>query len=193
MPITSDFGFPDCTGSIVFHDRNNVEITGQINSSVKGGKMKYYAANPIDRRSSISASAFPFANADQAFESSPNVKEIELGPNNTFKFRICMPNSYYISLGTVLVPPTLFLEYHNGDTTKIITIVLDNPTPFRTLTYAISKEHSSRQNPLFYDGGWKLPVRTQEQILIDSAYPTINKNALNPKIPSNFWGSKPPM
>jgi len=31
-----------------------------------------------------------------------------------------------------------------------------------------------------------LPVRTQYQILVDSAYPTVNN------VPKNFWGTMPP-
>jgi hypothetical protein len=44
-----------------------------------------------------------------------------------------------------------------------------------------------RKDAMFYKYGWLMPVRTQEQILRDSAYPDENKMA------SNFWGLKPPL
>ena len=44
-----------------------------------------------------------------------------------------------------------------------------------------------RDGPTFYEGGWDMPVRTQEQILRDGGYPSYNKEA------DTFWGLKPPM
>ena len=54
------------------------------------------------------------------------------------------------------------------------------------LTYPQTPITISRESPKFYDGGFQMPIRTQEQILRDSAYPSNNK------MPKNFWGLKPP-
>lgn len=183
-----------CKGTIIFHNREDITIKGQIEESVKGGLIQYKAANPMDKRSSFSGSGLPFANYYQAFENSPNKGEVELSLGNVFEIQLLMPNSYYVSLGTVLVCPTLFIEYNNGEMKKIIPIKLNNPVPFRSLTYPISQYHASRQNATFYEGMKDLPVRSQEQILRDSAYPeTFNKNDKHENVPMNFWGLKPPV
>ena len=63
---------------------------------------------------------------------------------------------------------------------------MGNGIPFRMLTYQQTPVTVSRDSPNFYNGGFNLPVRTQEQILRDSAYP--DKNTM----PKNFWGLRPP-
>lgn len=178
-------------GTITYHNCDEVSVQGQIKNNVKGGKILYRAANPIDKRTSLSGSGLPFANAQQAFENSPNIEEIELGMHNTFAIDLLMPNSYYIGLGTVLTPPSLFIDYHDGSERQSITIVLNNPLPYKTLTYPISTEHASRSSSLFYDTG-RLPSRSQEEILYDSAYPGVESMAVNKMLPNNFWGTRPP-
>ena len=162
----------------IHFDQDNVHISGSIDDNVMNGMIQYVAAAPIERRATYTGSALPFATSAQALDNTPNKGSVELLRNNTFSISIKMPNSYYINLGTNLVPPTLYIMYNEGK--KVISIKLADPVPYRTLTYP-----SSRVNCLFYDGLDKLPVRTQEQILHDSAYPSDLKQH------SNFWGSKP--
>lgn len=178
-------------GTIIYHNCDEVTVHGQIKDNVKSGRILYRAANPIDKRSSLSGSGLPFANAEQAFENSPNTEEIELNMNNSFTLDLLMPNSYYVGLGTVMIPPSLFIEYHDGTERKSVTILLNNHLPYKTLTYPISTEHASRNNSLFYDTG-RLPSRSQEQILYDSAYPSTESGSVYPMLPNNFWGTKPP-
>jgi hypothetical protein len=190
------FDIDGVKGSIKVINREEVTIQGTVNATVRGGKIKYRAANPMDKRSSFSGSGLPFANYEQAFDNSPNKGQLELGLNNTFELDILMPNSYYNSLGTVLVCPSLFITFHDGQKEKTIAIKLNNPVPYRTLTYPMSSkgEHTSRQNPTFYDGIYNLPVRSQEQILRDSGYPeTLNESPHHKSLPVNFWGAKPPV
>lgn len=178
-----------CKGKIIYLDNKNVVISGTIDDNVVEGKIQVMAACPIDKKSSYSGSGLPFASVKQAFDNTPNRKEFELSLHNKFEVEFMIPNSYYIGLGTVLVPPTVFLRYSNGDHHKVIQIQLCGSIPYRTLTYPISNEHASRSGPQFYDVN--LPHRTQEQILRDSAYPKQDE-LLKYKIPSNFWGLKPP-
>ena len=191
MQHQKSFNTEECQGTIIYHNHDDVTLEGQIKSNIKGGRIFLRAANPIDRRSSSSGSGLPFANAQQAFENSPNIDEIEVSMNNTFSINILMPNSYYIGLGTVLVPPTLFIDFHNGAERRTISIEVNKPLPYKTLTYPMSTEHASRSSPLFYEGGSQLPSRSQEDILYDSAYPT-SENGINNALPVNFWGAKPP-
>lgn len=183
-----------CKGQITFHNRHDITIEGTIDGTVRGGIIKYEAANPMDRLSSFSGSGLPFVNYQQAFDNTPNSGEMELSINNSFSVDILMPNSYYIGLGTVLVHPTLFIKYNNGDNEIVLPIKVNNPVPYRSLTYPMSTNHASRKNSLFYKGMKDLPVRTQEQILRDSGYPeTFNEKPKHKNIPVNFWGARPPV
>ncbi len=68
------------------------------------------------------------------------------------------------------------------------TIQIDEGVPFRTLTYPAPPSNNPRDSPMFYYcNKSKLPVRTQEQVLLDSGYPEVND------MPNNFWGLKPPL
>ena len=68
------------------------------------------------------------------------------------------------------------------------TIQIDEGVPFRTLTYPAPPSNNPRDSPMFYYCNKnKLPVRTQEQVLLDSGYPEVND------MPNNFWGLKPPL
>ena len=66
---------------------------------------------------------------------------------------------------------------------KIQHINLSEGIPFRTLTWSPKRNWSN--GPMFYNNK-DLPIRSQYEILLDSAYPNINK------VPANFWGKKPP-
>jgi hypothetical protein len=71
----------------------------------------------------------------------------------------------------------------NKNLSIVEVINLGEGIPFRTLTWPVQRDWN--KGALFYkvDG---LPVRTQNQILLDSAYPIVNK------MPANFWGLTPP-
>jgi hypothetical protein len=89
-----------------------------------------------------------------------------------------MPNSYYINLGNDLVKPVLNIQMDWDN--KYDFIQLSDGIPYRTLRLP------SNHNKSFINV--ELPEdRSQEEILEDSAFPTLNKK------PENFWGLKPPL
>jgi hypothetical protein len=144
------------------------------------------AANPPDFRTSYSGSALPFASKDQAFEESPNIGKVTI-VNSKFTIKVLFPNSYMIGLGSVLIPPTVYLQYITTKDNEVhnFSIQVSNGIPYRTLTYPLAGG-CARQQSVFYSNHHCLPIRkNQEEILRQSAYPQRNIE------PSNFWGDKP--
>jgi hypothetical protein len=167
------------------HSNNMVTVSGEINDSIDDNTIQYVAASPIDIRSSFSGSGLPFANTMQAFENTPNKGEVALSTGNSFLLTLAHPSSYYIGLGSILVPPTVYISYKSKGVQNVITLKISEPIPYRTLSYPNS-ESNPRVDASFYKTR-ELPVRTQEQILKDSAYP-----CQYIKI-DDFWGLKPPV
>ena len=181
IPFKSDI----CDGEIKINGKNDILVKGRIHDSVKDKRVFYIAAAPADYRSSFTGSGLPFANQVQAFDSTPNVGMVELD-DKKFEIGLMLPNSYIVGLGSVTIPPTLYIEYLNGENrVRQITIKLSNGIPYRSLTYPMTPR--ARTSATFYDSQFYLPVRSQEQILLDSGYPSINA------MPKNHWGLKPPL
>lgn len=175
-----------CDGEVypIKEEQFDMNLVGKIKEKVKDQTIYYIAANPPDYRATYTGSGLPFANQDQAYENTPNKGKVKL-MEDTFEIKFMFPNSYYVGLGTVLVPPTIFLEYDNEDGVKRnIKIKLSDGIPYRMLTYPMQYT-LPRSDAMFYSFTWDMPVRTQEQILRDAAYPSSNKMA------PNFWGLKP--
>lgn len=185
MSATTSFNEPSCNGTINFENAE-VIVTGRIFDRVNGNRIHYFAASPADKRMSFTGSGLPFANAKQAFDGSPNKGIVVVGIDNSFEIKLMMPNSYYASLGTVLIPPTLYIYFDNGIEERKISIKLSDGIPFRMGTYPNGLT-MPRRDAQFYSSMWDLPVRTQEDILRSSAYPLKNK------MDENFWGFKPPV
>ena len=165
----------------------SVIISGNvtINSNNKY-YIKYTAANSPTYSTNYSGSGLPYPTEDIAFENTPNRGIVEV-VNSSFSFSIQYPNSYYINMGTVYVEPNVKLILVTKDNSQIgnhAIINLGQGIPFRTLTWP--RERNWNLGPLFYKVDNLPLVRTQHQILLDSAYPSVNK------VPSNFWGLKPP-
>ena len=101
------------------------------------------------------------------------------------------PNSYYVGLGSLHIPPHVNLKLslggkpENDPNNKTATVVIDDGIPFRTLTYPAPPSKKPRTSPMFYCEPWH-GARTQESILRSAGYPATNK------MPDNFWGMKPP-
>lgn len=169
-----------CSGKIVVaDDLSKVVLTGHVNPQLPAkllDNIQYTGATPSQRNSSFTGSMLPWPNGLQAFDNTPIKGTLNLDNGRGFSLTIPLPNSYYAGLGTVKVPPTLYLQA--GDVkTKIM---ICNDIQVRSLTYPME-----RKDVLFYDGTWDLPVRTQEEILKSSAF--------NTKQTKNFWGLKPPL
>lgn len=158
-----------------------VTFTGKIPDISTPISLEYAAAAPADRHSTFTGSGLPFPNAKQAFEDTPNRGSVKTDKFGHFSITLKSPNAYYIGLGSTYVPPTLYVSWitiHNES--KHESFLISKGIPFRKLTYPWQRTDAS-----FYGSIRHLPVRSQEQILRDSAYPN--------EEPENFWGLKPPV
>lgn len=166
---------------------NGFVISGKLNTFNLTNKLyvKYTASSPPTYNSNFSGSGLPFPNELIAFENSPN-KGIAEVINGKFSFILMYPNSYYKNMGTVYIAPQVKLLLVNKDNKSMgseMIINLGDGIPFRTLSWPIQRDWN--KGAMFYSNP-NLPVRSQYQILLDSAYPITNK------MPNNFWGSVPP-
>lgn len=175
---------PDINGTIEHsQDGQHIIFSGRVAGSVYDNNMTFAAASPPDRHASFSGSGLPFTCASQAFDHTKNIGTVKVGPLGDFIVKCQMPNAYYIGLGTTYVQPTLYFSWKDGHgNMKNRSVAVAPGIAYRKLTYPWQRTNAS-----FYDGMWDLPVRTQEQILRDSAY-----NASHESSP-NFWGLKPPV
>lgn len=159
----------------------DVVVQGVIHDHVDGQVAYYLAASPPDYRASYSGSGLPWSSMEQAFSQTPNRGVIQLAEGGRFSFKVYMPNSYYNNFEGIMVEPHVMVSYVSGGEDKVINIQLKQGVPYRTLTY-----QPQRKDTMFYSSGWSLSVRSQEQVLKDSGYPSDNR------MPENHWGLKPP-
>ena len=141
----------------------------------------FWAANPPTYNGSFSGSGLPFPNPEIAYHNSINKGSVKtIGGHYEFKIRF--PNAYYVGLGSKYIEPCVHIKICQADgEDKIKTINLGNSIPFRTLSHSKSQTQAdSIDNSSFDATNKNLPVRTQEQILRDSQYPSQNK------MPNNF-------
>jgi hypothetical protein len=175
-----------CEGIVLDSGKGEYVVKGSIQSLSPNATVLFWAPNPPTYTTSYSGSGLPYPNPEMAFENTPNKGAVKLN-GGTFEFRVQYPNSYYIGLGSLYIPPCVFIKVceQNGDG-NVKTIQLGNGIPFRMLTYPPSYDSVPRTNPHFYSGRDNLAHRTQAQILKDSAFPSKNE------MPSNFWGNAVP-
>ena len=170
----------NCEGILSYGGDGDVEVKGSVKTIMSNPKVIFWAANPPTYSTSYSGSGLPYHSADQAFDKTPNLGVVQ-AENGKFQFKLKFPNSYYSGLGTVYMPPHVYIKVcENGTDGKVESIKLGDGIPFRMLTYPPPPSQAPRCSSIFYGGRNKLPVRTQEQILRDSSYPNINK------MPDNF-------
>ena len=158
---------------------DKVVVSGVIYENVINETAYYMAPAPAGHINSFSGSGLPFPNEEIAFLHTPNKGKLSV-PFNKFKVELLMPNSYCEEMCNKLIEPTLLIKYSNGEKNKILRIPVGNRIPYRSQNYPYS-----RTSPNFYKDGWEMPVRSQEQILIDSSYPKLKM------MPANHWGLKP--
>jgi hypothetical protein len=162
---------------------SEIIVNGIIEEVVKGDTISYLAAAPADHMANYTGSGLPFANQIQALENSPNVGDVRLNPDNSFEIKLIPPNSYMAGLGSITIPPSLYIRYTNGnDVERLITIKVSNGIPYRSMTYP-----AQRSSVSFYGSQFGLEVRSQERILREAGYPATNV------MPGNHWGTKPPL
>lgn len=178
----------NCNGIVLDNGDGEFTVKGYTNvGSNNEATIMFWAPNPPDYRTSFSGSGIPFPNPDIAFENTPNRGSV-VTQGGSFEFKVRYPNAFYLGLGSKYVEPTVFVKICDGtNNTKIHNITLGKGIPFRMCTYPpTTKNVRPRNGPLFYSGRINLPIRSQEQILRDSGYPSNNV------IPDNFWGNTPP-
>ena len=179
-----------CKGVVVNEGSGNIVVQGSLKEGRPDSKIMYFAANPAEElKQSFSASGLPFPNPDIAFHNTSNVGAVK-AVNGKFTIKLNYPNSYYVGLGSLYIPPHIHLKLcEPGFENKIHSIKLGEGVPYRTLTHPAPPSLNFRVSPLFYNNP-NLPVRSQEQIIRDSAYPVYD--TIPDKIPDNFWGLRPP-
>lgn len=170
--------------NLIKNNDNSLLISGNVdlNSNSEKYYIKYTAANPPTYSSNYSGSGLPYPTEDIAFDNTPNRGVVEV-KDGKFSFRLNYPNSYYINMGSVYIEPNVKLVLVDKNNTIIgdnKVLNLGNGVPFRRLS-----RNPKNTSCLFFKNN-NLPVRTQYEILLDSAYPLINKE------PNNFWGLMPP-
>lgn len=174
-------------GKVKYRGTGDVRITGRV-KGYAGGRTKvvFWAPAPPDYRTSYSGSGLPYPNAEVAFQQTPSYGTVAVGGDGSFSFSIPFPSGYYSNLGTLYVQPHVRVQVvTNGKAGPVETIKVAEGVPFRLLTYPPVPSTAPRCSPQFYNNRDILPVRTQEQILRDSAYPATNA------MPANFWGLTP--
>lgn len=179
----SNVQYTDSTVNIHYNSDGNFIIEGKAPAGVEF--VKYWAASPPTYSLSFSGSGLPYPNEEVALEKTPNqgVADVKLG---SFQFPLEYPNSYYDQLLRKYVPPQvkfLFVNQNGENHGEVHVANLGNGIPFRSLVDTKKRDWNS--GPLFYCNN-NLPVRSQYQILLDSAYPAVNN------VPDNFWGVMPP-
>ena len=163
---------------------NDIIIEGVLTESTDDNKVYYIAAAPPDYRQSFTGSGLPFHSEEQAYDNTPNIGQQYL-LNNKYSIKIKKPNAYHNSLDGVIVKPHVIIYFYKNKEKKEIKLDIPDRIPFRDIRYH-GGEKTYRNNVDFYYNP-NLPIRTQEQILIDSQYPAIDM------MPANFWGYKPPL
>lgn len=182
MRYTSD----NCNCDIEYTNEGSVVLSGVVNGVQSDSYIIFWAANPPDYHTGFTGSGLPYPNYEIAYENTPNKGTLKLNNDGTFKFSIRYPSAYYAGLGSYYVKPHINIQINSQNSIgKTHVIPLGEGIPFRTLTYPPVPETAPRTSPMFYSGREKLPLRTQEQVLRDSAYPD------KLETPSNFWGLRP--
>jgi hypothetical protein len=173
-------------GKVQYKGTGDVTVSGRVSNLAGATKIVFWAPAPPDYRTSYSGSGLPYPNAEVAFQQTPSYGTVPVSGDGSFVFSIPFPSAYYTNLGTVYVQPHVRVQtVVNGKAGAVETIKVAEGVPFRLLTYPPVPQTAPRCSPQFYGNRDILPVRTQEQVLRDSAYPSTNA------MPANFWGLTP--
>lgn len=163
-------------------DGSDIILHIEASIEIDDNKIYYFAAKSPDTITSFTGSFLPFYNEDQAYDNSENIGFVTLDANNKSTIKIKYPNAYYADLGNTFVKPHIKIWF-NKDSKKHEQIVkLSDGVGYRSLTHPYQRTSAD-----FYDTLWRLPVRSQEQILRDSMFPKSEDHDNG-----NFWKLKPP-
>lgn len=163
----------------------DIIVEGTIPHS-NGKVYSFIAPNPPTYMTSYYGSGTAYPNPDIAFDNTPNVGCVKTEMSGHFKIALKSPCGYYIRMGTIYQPPHIML-YNDTKKSDIINIVLGEGIPYRPQTYTPPPTEWPNTGPKFYTNPLIAgELRSQEQILRESAYPSTNHWY------KNFWGKKPP-
>ena len=172
---------PSCDNIVEQDINGDFIVRGFEPSIISSATIIFWAANPPTYNGSFTGSGIPFPNPEIAYHNTINKGSVKtIGGHYEFKIRF--PNAYYVGLGSKYIEPCVHIKIcqEDGDD-QIKTIKLGKGIPFRTLSHSNTQVHTySKDNSSFYIGRDKSTMRTQEQILRDSQYPSDNK------MPDNF-------
>jgi hypothetical protein len=171
--------FETCDIIVSTNPKRQVVIDGIIKDPLRSTLLstgsqiyvQYWASSPPDSRHSFSGSGLPFHNEEMAYSNSPNIGRVLLGNDSSFSIKLLYPNSYYKKLGSDYVKPNvklLFSDENGNMYGKIVTVILGNGIPYRSLTLNKKK---MLEDQMFYNKLDKIPSRTQFKILEASYYP----------------------
>jgi hypothetical protein len=94
----------DCKGIAINEGQGEILVQGEVKSKTPNPVIVYWAPNPPTYTTSFTGSALPYHDSIQAYNRTPNIGATQCS-NRKFEFRIKYPNSYYIGLGSLFVPP----------------------------------------------------------------------------------------
>lgn len=130
------------SGKIEFNNGFYI-VTGQVVRPQDKIRLFYKSPEPRDLRQSVVGSALPFPNPEIAF-GSVNSGEAKLDASGNFKFKVFLPNTYYlndfipngIGQGKLLSLPHINFHMVNPDNTfhDFNVILKDDFVPLRSLT-----------------------------------------------------------
>jgi hypothetical protein len=159
----------------------NFMVQGAVNFAHAGSTLVFWAANPMTPTGSAAGAGMPFPTPDIAYDNTVNRGSVLIGPAGQFQFMIRFPNAYYTQGGAIKVEPCVHYRICGpGSDNQIHTITLGNAVPYRSQTYP-----TARKGPEFYASRLHLPLRSQEEILRASGYPSTNISTAGQ--PAHFW------
>lgn len=143
----------------------------QLKHNPDNNIVSYCAPAPAQFISSISGYSLPFANKEQALNPTPNKGKAHVNENNEVSVKLLRPNSYYTNLGTVLLPPTIFISYTSSGVQQKESFKVADSVPYRTLTYANEKDWfkhedciASQNTILLKSGICKEPISPHQRL-----------------------------
>ncbi len=123
-----------CKPSATSRPQGNFTVQGRLRpDQPPNSSVKYWAANPIDRRDSYVGSGLPFPNAEIAFENTPNTGVVQ-AVTGRYTIKLFYPNSFYTEGGRTLLPPHVLVKVCGDSTDDIQAIVLGAPLANKALT-----------------------------------------------------------
>lgn len=188
----TDFSTEIATGKIIIEESGSIVIIGQNRKYSVPQYISWIAAAPATCGESWAGSGLPFPNRHIAYDTPEAFKGRIRSADGRFTIRLKgLPNAFYTGLGSSYVPPHIRLDFVPITPTTIATAVrtyveLTTGIPFRLLT-----DPAQRKNVGFYAGNDMLPIRTAEETLRDSAYPTEPAHKGIYVAPVDFWGAVP--